>query len=166
MEPKINKGERKMAKLKLTANNILTCVLYVVIGALLCFAQGEALKWITIAIGVLFLAYGIYDLVKGHMVNGIIEAVVGVVILVCGFTTLLEWGLLVFGVLLIIKGVIDLIDSLKSGWKSMLAPIVMIVVGILLAFTKFAADVANILLIVAGVILIINGILALFGKKL
>ena len=165
MEPKINKGERKMAKLKLTANNILTCILYVVVGALLCFAKGDMLSIMLTVIGVLFLALGIYDLIKGRTVNGIVEAVVGVVILICGWT-IVDLVLLIFGVLLIIKGVVDLVNNMKYGWKALLAPIVMIVVGILLVCTKFAADVANILIIVAGVILIINGILALFGKKL
>ena len=105
MEPKINKGERKMAKLKLTANNILTCILYVVVGALLCFAKGDMLSIMLTVIGVLFLALGIYDLIKGRTVNGIVEAVVGVVILICGWT-IVDLVLLIFGVLLIIKGVV------------------------------------------------------------
>ena len=154
-----------MAKLKLSTQNILTCILYVVVGALLCFAQGEVLKIALTVIGVLFLALGIYDIVKGRMTNGIVEAVVGIVILICGWT-IVDWVILILGVLLIVKGVLDLINNMKGGWKSLLAPVVTIVVGILLACTKFAADIASILLIVAGVILIINGILALFGKRL
>lgn len=155
-----------MSKLKLTAENIITCLLYVVIGILLCTLRMGVLNILMTIIGVLFVAYGIYDIVKGKTVPGIVEAVIGVVIVVCGWT-IATYALIVFGVLLAIKGVLDLINLIKANSKNtaaLISAIVTIVIGVILCIAPFA--IGDIICIIVGVVLIANGVLALFGKKL
>ncbi|MCM1194941.1 MAG: DUF308 domain-containing protein [Corallococcus sp.] len=150
-------------KLKLSANNIVTCVLYALIGILLIAFRSGSLNILFTIMGVLFLIVGIYDLITKQWIRGIVESVVGVAILVCGWT-IAEWALLIFGILLIIKGVLDIISNRKRGWKALISPIVMLVIGIVLVISKFAL--IDVMCIIAGVIFLLNAVLALFGEKL
>lgn len=156
-----------MKKLNLTTNNVITCILYLVIGILLCALRTGLLNILMTVIGILFIAYGVYDVIKNrdNIAKGIIEITIGVVILVLGWTigTIV---LLVFGILITLKGVLDLINNIKEkkGTIDMINAIVTIVVGIILCVAPFA--IGDIICIIVGVIFIINGILALFGEKL
>lgn len=156
-----------MKKLNLTTNNIITCILYLVIGILLCALRMGMLNILMTVIGVLFVAYGIYDIIKNrnNLIKGIIEIAIGVVILVLGWT-IGAIVLLVFGVLIAVKGVLDLISNIKNkkGTMDLITAIVTIVIGIVLCVAPFA--IGDIICIVVGVIFIINGILALFGQEI
>ena len=113
-------------------------------------------------VGALFIIMGVLDIVQNKDIKkGIIELVIGVAIIVCGWL-IADIVLLVFGVLLIVKGIMDLIPVIKSGFSSMLSPIVTIVIGVLLVVAKWAL--MDVLCIVAGVIFIINAVLILLGK--
>lgn len=154
----------KKAKLDLSLNNILTCALYAVIGILLLVLKAGSLGILMTVIGVIFIALGIIDIVQGGgLLKGIIEIVIGAVIITCGWT-IAAWALLIFGVLLIIKGALDLIKNLGKGLSALLAPIVTIVIGVLLVISKFAL--IDVICIIAGVVFIINAVLTLFGKSL
>ncbi len=113
--------------------------------------------------GVLFVAMGIYDFVKRLYTRGAVETAVGVVILVCGWTVA-EWVLLIFGVLLIIKGVLDIVNNYKSGFKALISPIVITVIGVVLVVSKFAL--IDVMCIVAGVIFLVNAVLILFDRQI
>ena len=123
-----------MKKLNLTTNNVITCILYLVIGILLCALRTGLLNILMTVIGILFIAYGVYDVIKNrdNIAKGIIEITIGVVILVLGWTigTIV---LLVFGILITLKGVLDLINNIKEkkGTIDMINAIVTIVVGII-----------------------------------
>lgn len=154
----------KKAKLDLSLNNILTCAFYAVIGILLLVLKSGSLNILMTVIGVIFIALGIIDIIQGGgLLKGIIEIVIGAVIITCGWT-IATWALLIFGVLLIIKGALDLIKNLGKGLSAMLAPIVTIVIGVLLVVSKFAL--IDVICIIAGVVFIINAVLTLFGKSL
>ncbi len=155
-----------MSKLKLQIENIITCALYVVIGILLCVMRMGVLNILMTIIGALFIAYGVYDIVKNNTVAGIIEIVIGVVIIVCGWT-IATYVLLVFGILLAIKGILDMVKLVKNKNKdtmSWLSAVVTVVIGIILCIAPFA--IGDIICIIVGVVFIVNGVLALFGKKL
>lgn len=150
-------------KLNFSANNIITCLIYALIGILLIALRSGSIGILFTVLGILFLAIGIYDFIKKQWVNAVVEVVVGIVILVCGWTVA-EWVLLIFGILLIVVGIVDFAKNFKNGWKAWLSPIVTIVIGIVLVVSKFAL--IDVMCIIAGVIFIINAVLALFGQKL
>ena len=152
-----------MATKKLS-NDFIMAILYVVIGALLCIFRAEVLSWIMTAAGVLFVVAGVIDIVKyKNKTGGIINIAIGVVILVAGWL-LLELALIIFGVLIVINGVKELLEVKKSkNIMPYVAPIVTIVVGALLVVAQWI--VFDWFFIAIGVIFIVNGVLALLGKK-
>lgn len=149
-------------KLDLSMSNIMACAFYGIIGLLLVMLQSGSLGILMTIVGALFIVLGVIDIVQNKDVKkGVIELVIGVAIIVCGWL-IADIVLLVFGVLLIAKGVMDLIPVVKSDFSSMLSPIVTIVIGVLLVVAKWAL--MDVLCIVAGVIFIINAVLILLGK--
>ncbi len=144
-------------------SNLLTCIIYAVIGVLLIIFKSGSLGIVMTVAGVLFIVMGIIDIIKSKdLIKGIIEIAIGAAILILGWA-FVEIVLLVFGILLIVKGVLDLFKSFGAGLKAMLSPIITIAVGILLIVCKFKA--IDLLFIIVGVVFIINAVLALFGKK-
>ena len=159
-----------MAKLRLNNDNIVTAVLYGVLGVLLCVLRMGMLNVLMTLVGILFLVVGIYDIVMylSHRANnlprGIIETLIGVVIIVCGWT-ITTWVLIVFGVLLAIKGVIDLVHYVQAhrhDTPTLVGIILLIAVGIILCIAPFA--IGDIICIIVGVLCLINAVLALYGK--
>ena len=157
-------AKKKSAKLKLTTSNILTCVVYAVIGALLCIFKGGSLNILMTIVGALLFVLGIIDLVKNKQTGkGIIEAVLGVAIIICGW---LVTGLvlLILGGVLIVKGVMEIIKNHKAGFVANLSSIMVVIIGVLLVISKWVL--LDVMCIIAGVLFIVNGVLALFGKTL
>lgn len=155
-------AKSKKAKLKLNSSNILTCLVYAVIGVLLCVLQGGSLNILMTVVGALLFVLGLVDMIKNkETVKGIIEMLLGVAIIVCGW---LVAGivLLVLGVVLIVKGVMEIIKNRKAGFVANLSSIMLLVIGVLLVISKWAL--LDVMCIIAGVIFIINAVLALFGK--
>ncbi len=150
-----------MAKKKFFDTNLFSSILYIILGVLLIAFPGEALSWAMTIAGIFFIISGILELVKKNWFGGAISLIIGIVILVLGWT--LVWlVLLVLGILVAIKGVIALIDALKRRKKnflSILFAILTIVVGIVLAF----GNALEIIVIVAGILLVINGVLGLIS---
>ncbi len=150
-----------MAKKKLFDTNLFSAIIYVALGLLLIIFPGEALNWAMTLGGIFFLIFGILELVKKNWFGGAVSIIIGIVILVLGWT--LVWlVLLVLGILVAIKGIIALIDALKKKKKNTLSivfAVLTIVVGIVLAF----GNALTILTIIAGVLLVVNGILGLLS---
>ncbi len=152
---------------KIETNNIVTCVLYLVIGILLCVLRMGSLNIMMTILGVLFVAYGIYDLIKNkdNLIKAIVEIAIGVAILVLGWTvgTIV---LLIFGILIAVKGALDVWNNIKGkkGMIDLISAIVTVVIGVVLCIAPYA--IGDIICIVVGVIFIINGVLALFGKSI
>ena len=72
---------------------------------------------------------------------------------------------IVFGVLIAVKGVIALLDAVKAkNVANILVAVVTVAVGVMLIISKWVM--LDWFFIALGVIFIINGALALFGKKL
>lgn len=159
-----------MAKLRLNNQNIATAVLYGVLGVLLCVLRMGMLNVLMTLVGILFLAVGIYDIVmylshRTHdLTRGVVETLIGVVIIVCGWT-ITTWVLIIFGVLLAIKGVMDLVHYIQLRYHhfpTLVSIILLIAVGIILCIAPFA--IGDVICIIVGVMLIIDAVLALFGK--
>ena len=148
-----------MAKQK-NQNNLLTALLYIVVGALFCVFQDQIVGWILTAVGVVFIIDGIAKIVNKNVTNGIVQIVIGALIITFGWT-LLWVALLVFGVLLIINCIQDYSKSRKST-TDLIRLIVGLIVGALLATNGFAT--ISWLFVVIGVILIIKGVLQLLPQ--
>lgn len=154
----------KSKKLKLSTNNILTCIVYAVIGALLLILKGGSLGILMTVVGALLLVLGLVDVFKNKdLMKGLIEGLVGVAIIVCGWL-IADLVLLILGIFLIVKGLMEIFKGRKSGFMALLSPIMTVVIGILLVVSKWAL--LDVMCMIAGVIFIINAVLALFGKKL
>ena len=151
-----------MAK-KSNQNSVLfTSFLYIIVGLLLVIFRSETLNWAMTITGAIFAICGVLELTKKNFAGGGVSLVIGIVILVLGWT-LAGIVLLVLGILIAIKGIVALIDVFKKSKKNaleILFPILTIVIGILLAF----GNLTHIILIVGGILLAIDGVLGLIGS--
>lgn len=155
-----------MSKAKLSTTNIVTCALYVLIGVALCIWRSGVLNILMTVVGALCILYGAIELFNGHVTPGVIAIAIGIVLIVCGWT-IATYVLLVIGILLLVKGVIDMINLIKKKGSNAMAwvnVVVTIALGIVLCVSPFA--ITDILILVIGIVFIIDGVLALFGKKL
>ena len=84
---------------KKVSNSVMYAVLYILIGVLFIVFKSSMLNWLMTIAGIVFIALGIYDIIKKNMTNGIIEAVIGVVIILGGWL-FVEVVLIIFGALL------------------------------------------------------------------
>lgn len=153
------KGVLNMAKKR--NSELISSLLYILIGALLVIFQDRTIGWAMTVMGVIFIVFGILDLIGSNWGSGAVSLIIGIAILVLGWVVT-EIVLLVFGILIAIKGVIALIDALRSSKKNVvdiIFAILTVVIGIMLAF----GNGLNILIIIAGVMLMFNGILGLIG---
>ena len=151
-------------KSKINTNNVILGIIYVIIGALLCVFRGGMLNVFFTVMGILLLAYGIYDVVQKIYVEGIILIVFGILILVGGWT-ILNILLLVVGAILIAYGaygLIKLASEKSKDTKAYIVSAVTILIGIwFIAMRWYMVDW---FIIALGVIAIIDGILLFFSK--
>ena len=150
-----------MAKSKKANSNLITSLLYIVVGVLLVAFRDQALEWAMTIAGAVFVLFGILELVKKNYVGGAVSLVIGIVIIVLGWK--LSWlVLLVLGILVAIKGVIALVAALgrsrKSGMEIFFAALT-ITVGVLLAL----GNGVGLIILVGGILLIVDGIIGLVG---
>ena len=159
----IKKESFIMAKKVKISDNTVAAVLYVLVGVLFCIFKASMLNWLLTAAGIVFIVLGVLDILNKNLVNCIVEAVLGVVILVGGWA-FVEVALIIFGALLVIKGVIDLMAAIKAkaGIFTMIAAVITAVVGVLLIASKWVM--LDWFFIVMGVILIVDGALMLIKK--
>jgi uncharacterized membrane protein HdeD (DUF308 family) len=149
---------KKLAK---SNSNLVTALLYVIVGAVLCIFGGETLGWAFTIGGILFLIFGILEIVKKNLVNGIVSLVIGLVILIGGWK-FIDIALIILGVLIAVKGVISLINAFKRRKISaidVLFAVLTVVAGIMVAF----GNGADIIIRIGGIVLAVNGIIALVG---
>ena len=155
-----------MAKRKNSGSNLTSALMYIILGALFIVFKAGVLNWLMTAAGVLFIVFGVLDLIKGATTSGVINVAIGIVILLGGWF-FLEVVLLVFGILLAVKGTIALLNSLKALNKSffdILFSALTVIVGFMLIASKWA--VVDWFFVVMGAMFVVDGVLALFGKKI
>ena len=148
-----------MAKKK--HSELLASVLYIIVGILLIIFNSRALDLAMTISGVLFIVFGVLDILKRNWFGGAISLIIGVIIIVLGKIAL-DIVLLVLGILIALKGVVALIDVLKKRRKNaleVLFPILSIAAGLILAFGNGVAIVTTII----GILLTIDGVLGAFG---
>ena len=149
-----------MAKKK-SNSNLISAILYILIGALLIIFRSQTLGWAMTVAGIFFVVSGIIELVKKNWAGGIVSLVIGAAILILGWLAT-AIVLLVLGILIALKGIVDLINVIKGKVTVMglLFPILTIVLGLALAF----GNGLDIIIIVVGVLLVIDGVLGLLAS--
>lgn len=146
---------------KKTNNELFSSLLYIIIGVLLVIFRSQTIGWAMTAVGAIFIISGALDLLKKNWTGGAISLIIGIAILVLGWTAA-KIVLLVLGILIAIKGIVALIDVLKKSKKNALEvvfPILSVVVGVMLAF----GNALDIMIVIVGVLLAIDGVLGLVG---
>ena len=152
----------KNAKNKKTNSNLLTSLLYIAIGIILCVFPNDALELAMTLAGIFFIISGALDLLRLHFFGGAINLIIGIAILVLGWTVT-GIVLLVLGILIAIKGVLSLLSVFTKKNKNALDLVfsaLMIVVGLMLAFGNVLAW----MVIVVGVLLALDGLLGLINS--
>lgn len=155
-----------MAKKSINNQAVINAIALVVLGILFCVFRAGMINVLLTIVGVVLIALGVYDIfVRKNYVSAAIEIILGIAVIVCGWT-ILDIALLVLGIGLSIYAIYEIImiakNFKKKGWISLIKPIITLVVGIFLIVAKWVL--VDWIFIVIGVILIINGILALLGK--
>ena len=149
-----------MAKKK--NNELISSLLYIIIGVLLVIFRDSALGWAMTVAGVIFVVSGIIDLCRRNFTGGAVSLIIGIAILVLGWLAA-KIVLIVLGVLIAVKGVFALIDVFNKKRKNALEivfPVLTIVLGALIAF----GNGVGIIIAVAGVLLAIDGVIGLIGS--
>lgn len=148
---------------KKSTSELSSSLLYVVIGVLLMVFRSQTLGWAMTVIGALFVISGIIDLIRFNWAGGAVSLIIGISILVLGWTAT-KIVLLVLGILIALKGLTTLISALFTKRRKnifvILFAIVSIVIGVMLAF----GNGLDVLIIVAGALLTIDGIFGLIGS--
>lgn len=150
-----------MAKKK-SQSELVSSLLYIIIGVLLVIFRSQTLGWAMTIAGIFFIVSGILDLVRLNFVGGAVSLIIGIAILVLGWLAA-TIVLLVLGILIAIKGLIALVDVLRKKKKTVLEvlfPIFSIVVGLALAF----GNGLDIMIIITGVLLIVDGAIGVLGS--
>lgn len=143
-------------------NNLLSALLFPIVtvlsGILLLIFGGGVINIALYVIGAILMVSGILAIVKKDYIKGVIMIVVGIVIIFLGWK-LVEIALIVLGVLLAVVGVyniVKLIMDKKASFKNVLAPVVILIVGVLLLVVGLG--VLDFIVYVAGVLLIVYGV--------
>ena len=149
-----------MAKKK--NNELISSLLYIIIGVLLVIFRDQALGWAMTVAGVIFVVSGIIDLCRRNFTGGAVSLIIGIAILVLGWLAA-KIVLIVLGVLIAVKGLFALIDVFNKSRKNALEivfPVLTIVLGALIAF----GNGVGIIIAIAGVLLAIDGVIGLIGS--
>ena len=143
-------------------SELVTSLLYVIIGVLLVIFRSQTLGWAMTIAGVFFIASGVLDLVRQNWAGGAVSLVIGIAILVLGWLAA-AIVLLVLGILIAIKGVVAFLGVFKKGANNALElvfPILSVVIGLMLAF----GNGLDVLIIITGVLLAVDGAIGLVGS--
>ena len=143
--------------------NTSSPLLYIVLGALLVLFGNSMLGWAMTIAGIFFIVTGVLDILKGNLVSGIVNLFIGIAIIAAGWL-IVDVVLLVLGLFIAFRGAMDLVPLLKNGVKDVvryISPVLTVVVGLALAF----GNGVEIIITIVGVLLIIDGALALLGRK-
>ena len=146
---------------KKSSSNLLSALLYLILGILLVVFKSGALGMAMTIAGIIFIVSGIIEIIKKEMAGGIVSLVIGIVILLLG-NLVVDVVLLVLGILIAVKGVISLIEECKKKKKSALGitfAILTVILGIMLAF----GNALDVMILVCGVVFIIDGVLGLIS---
>ena len=149
--------------LKKSNSELISSLLYIVIGMLLVVFRDRTLGWVMTVVGTIFLIFGALELLRKNWTGAAVSLIIGISIIVFGWV-LTEIVILVLGVLIALKGVVSLIEALRQFKKNTVDIVfaaLTIIIGLLLAF----GELLSIMIAIAGVMLMFNGIIELINAS-
>lgn len=163
MKTEIIKPEKEKKK----PNNLITAVLYLILGIILAFYSDEAFKLVFYVIGVLVMVYGIKSFIDYYRNQESVQYKninlgVAITSIAAGILLIILAGAInlslryILGFFLIYLGVSRLLTDISFGGKmtfSILSNVVLIVLGI------YSIFVSNVLFVIIGWILVLNAII-------
>lgn len=164
---KSNGTKAKKKRSPIISGNLISAILYIVIGICMLFGGTDgAIRVIAYIIGALFIIDGVLELILvNDFIGGIIAAVIGVAVIVLG-AFVAKYFLYILGALLALYGIYHIIVGRKTT-AALIINALMLVAGILLIIgNAVTGTIVQVFCIIAGVVLIIQGVLALLGKKM
>lgn len=161
----------KKSNSKFALNTILYPIVMLVAGICMVVFGAGMLNIALYIVGALFLVSGIVTLIKKEILAGVINLVIGIVIILLG-SVLVGIAVLIIGILLLVVGIVGIVKLIVDKRKEILsyvAPIVMLLIGVLLVWGNFNTYL-DIIIKAAGVCLIIYAVykllLTIFQDKL
>ncbi|MBR2650607.1 MAG: DUF308 domain-containing protein [Clostridia bacterium] len=140
---------------------MLTSVIYILLGVLLCIFKSTVLNWLLTAAGIYFTVIGIVELIRRNIPAGIFSVALGVLIILGGWL-FVEIILIVCGIASVIRGILLLISAAEARAPlGMLYAVITLVLGILLILSKWVM--LNWFFVIIGIIFIADGISALIS---
>lgn len=153
---------------------LIVAALMIIVGLVLVAFKKEALKWILIGIGIVFIVAGVYAVYKGLTAGAMGNAVIGAIGLVIGlalaispnfFETLL---MVILAAVLIIIGIMNLFAAVNDTFNSKIGKILTVVVAVLMIIMGVYAllntgEAADTVMLVIGIFMIISGAIDVAG---
>lgn len=153
---------------------LIAAALMIVVGLVLVAFKKEALKWILIGIGIVFIVAGAYSVYKGITAGAMGNAVIGAIGLVIGlalaispnfFETLL---MVILAAALIIIGIMNIFSAVNGNFTSKIGNILSVVVAVLMIVMGVYAllntgDAADTVMLIIGIFMIISGAIDVAG---
>ncbi len=157
----------KPKKEKQTNNNLLTPIIYLLLGVILAFFSNEAVQFIFYVLGILIIVYGLKSIITYYQNKNLaqfknINLSVGIVSIIIGVLLIVLAGALetsiryVLGFFLIYMGISRFLTDYSFGtyknWRS-LSNLVLVILGI------YSIFVSNVVFVIIGWILIANAVI-------
>ena len=153
---------------------LIGAAVMIIIGALIVFLKSEALKWILIGAGVLFVALGAYSIYNGHKSGNNFGMVFSAIILVVGLALIIAPNffesllMVILAIMLVVIGLFNLLNmrgvSMAKGPRmvGLLIGVLMIAMGIYALLNIDNA--ADIVMSIIGAIMIVGGVLGAYNS--
>ena len=148
---------------------IVVALLTLLLGIALLILRGSLISVLMSVVGIVFIAFGIIQWIKGQIVLAVIKAVIGIVLIICGWAVV-SAVLYVLAAAVMITGILLLYEQLKNqGCGATLLqkiaafayPIVCILIGFFLLFNN--GNEAQWVFIVSGSLTVLEGGLLLLS---
>lgn len=148
---------------------VVVALLTLLLGIALLILRGSLISVLMTVIGIVFIAFGIIQWIRGQIVLAIIKAVIGIVLIICGWAVV-GAVLYVLAAAVMITGILLLYEQIKNQHcgttllQKIVAfayPIVCILIGFFLLFNE--GNEAQWVFIVSGSLTVLEGGLLLLS---
>ena len=148
----------------------LTAIILIVLGVLFIIFKLDLIKYLISSFGLLFIIFGIIDLINKRENIAIGEIIIGVLLIALSWL-LLDICLLMIGITILVYAVRKLsfalkltkhVDSIYKKIELVAFPLISTILGVLLIIGRW--ELGNTLCIIIGIIIILNGISLIINK--
>lgn len=148
---------------------VVVALLTLLLGIALLILRGSLISVLMTVIGIVFIAFGIIQWLRGQIVLAIIKAVIGIVLIICGWAVV-SAVLYVLAAAVMITGILLLYEQIKNQHcgatllqkiAAFAYPIVCILIGFFLLFNE--GNEAQWVFIVSGSLTVLEGGLLLLS---